>query len=89
MSPSVHDIVVCQIVIFPLYTFCMSLCLFLYETMCACVCACICGGGGGGGVLCTEDTGAVCLVSFQCTAYMYWLKISLDEILLWSVHLIV
>ena len=54
--------------------------------MCACVCACICGGrgGGGGGWLCTEDRGAVCLVSFQCTAFMNWLKIRLDEILLWS-----
>ena len=53
--------------------------------MCACVGACICGGGGGGdggGRLCTEDTGAVCLVSFQCTVYMNWLKIRLDEILL-------
>ena len=53
--------------------------------MCACVGACICGGGGGGdggGRLSTEDTGAVCLVSFQCTVYMNWLKIRLDEILL-------
>jgi hypothetical protein len=58
--------------------------------MCACVGACICsgsggcGGGGGSGRLCTEDTGAVCLVSFQCTTFMNWMKIRLDEILLWS-----
>jgi len=46
----------------------------------------MCGGGGGvgGGGLYTKDTGAVYLVSFQCTAYMNWLKLRLDEILLWS-----
>jgi len=65
----------------------MFVCLFFCETVCACVCARICGGdGGGGGELCTVDTGAVCLVSFQCTAYMNWLKIRLDEILLWSLR---
>jgi len=42
------------------------------------------GGGGGGGGLCTKDTGAVYLVSFQCAVYMNWLKLRLDEILLWS-----
>jgi hypothetical protein len=52
--------------------------------MCACVCGGDGGGGDGGGGLCTVDTGAVRLVSFQCTVYMNWLEIRLDEILLWS-----